>query len=117
MIKRGIKFVISFFLICVILLNFPSNALANMDDWRISNAVENNTGNWVYYVYNGANALFASYHMSRNADNRSRDHMATFVNGITYYYFGNTGTFNIPNLPANIAQTLVNAWRDYYNVR
>ncbi len=115
MIKLGIKFVISFFLISAIFLNSPSDALANMSSWSTTGSRENNTGNWVYYVYTAANALYQGIHFSRHVDSPGNDHMAT--NDGLYYYFGYTGTFNTPNIPGNIRQELVQAWRDYFTVR
>lgn len=87
-----------------------------MQDWRPTNAMENLTGNWVYYVCTAINA-FANIHMSRNMEDRSRDHVAT--NDGAYYYFGNSGTFNQAAQRADESdrQALFNAWTDYFNVR
>ncbi|WP_445249343.1 hypothetical protein [Microcoleus sp. OTE_8_concoct_300] len=114
MIKRGIKFVISFFFISAIFFNFPSNALANMGDWKLTNAKENLTGNWVYYVYSAANALYQGIHFSRHVDNSYDDHIAT--DDRMYYYYGNTRSFNTPNIPQQIRDTLIKAWQDYFSV-
>lgn len=115
MIKRGIKFVISFFLISAIFFNFSSNALANMGNWKITSALENLTGNWVYYVYSAANVIYQGIHFSRHMDNPYDDHMAT--NDRMYYYYGNTESFNTPNIPPQTRDKLINAWRDYFSVR
>ncbi|MDB9372348.1 hypothetical protein [Nodularia sphaerocarpa] len=115
MIKYGIKLVISLCLIGAIFLNFPSNALANMDNWKVTGSIENNTGNWVYYAYTAANAIFQTIHFSRHVDIPREDHMAT--NDNLYYYYGFTGTFNTQNIPENIRKALTDAWRDYFSVR
>jgi hypothetical protein len=87
-----------------------------MSDWKITGALENLTGNWVYYVCNGV-AAFAGLHMSRHVDNPGEDHVAT--NDGRYYYYGFTGTFNVAAQHAGeaVRQSLVNAWKDYFTVR
>ncbi|MFF9480571.1 hypothetical protein [Streptomyces sp. NPDC014733] len=84
-----------------------------MSDWTISNSKENNTGNWVYYVCT-VFAQFANIHFSRHVDVPGQDHMAT--NDNQYYYYGVTGTFNTPNMPASVRQALVDAWNNYFTV-
>lgn len=87
-----------------------------MQDWRPTNAMENLTGNWVYYACTAVNA-FANIHFSRHVDNGADDHMAT--NDGAYYYYGVTGTFNQAARQADqsIRQALYDAWQDYFNVR
>ena len=87
----------------------------SMSDWHITNARENNTGNWVYYVASAALSLFQNIHFSRHVDIPGQDHMAT--NDNRYYYYGYTGTFNTPNMPAAIRDALVQAWNNYFTVR
>jgi hypothetical protein len=86
-----------------------------MSDWRITGHIENNTGDWVYYAYTAANALFQTIHFSRHVDAPRDDHMAT--NDNLYYYYGFTGTFNTQNMPQNIREALTAAWRDYFSTR
>lgn len=86
----------------------------SMSDWIISNTPLENAGEtgWVYYV----NAAFpVALHISRYAFDAFRDHVAT--NDGRYYYFGNTGTFNTPNVPGDIAQALRGAWSNFFTVR
>jgi hypothetical protein len=86
-----------------------------MQDWRIANAMENLTGNWVYYAC-ATVAAFANIHFSRHVDNPSDDHMAT--NDGAYYYYGVTGTFNqaAQHAAPAVRQMLVDAWNDYFRV-
>ncbi|MDI5963447.1 hypothetical protein POF50_008150 [Streptomyces sp. SL13] len=87
-----------------------------MSDWKITGAMENLTGDWVYYVCTGV-AAFAQLHMSRHVDSPGDDHMAT--NDRRYYYYGVTGTFNAAAraAPQAVRQLLVDAWRNYYSVQ
>ncbi|AJT66371.1 hypothetical protein [Streptomyces chattanoogensis] len=87
-----------------------------MQDWRPTNAMENLTGNWVYYVCTAVNA-FANIHFSRHVDNSAEDHMAT--NDGAYYYYGVTGTFNqaAQHADQSIRQALYDAWQDYFKVQ
>lgn len=87
-----------------------------MNNWHITNAMENQTGNWVYYICTAVGA-FANLHFSRHVDNPADDHMAT--NDRSYYYYGLTGTFNQAAQQATpaIRQALVDAWNDYFTVR
>ncbi|MFB6784525.1 hypothetical protein ACFCX0_46515 [Streptomyces sp. NPDC056352] len=86
-----------------------------MQNWRITNAMENVTGNWVYYICTAVTA-FSNLHFSRHVDNPSDDHMAT--NDGAYYYYGATGTFNQAAQYADqsVRQALVDAWNDYFRV-
>jgi hypothetical protein len=84
----------------------------SMSDWRPNNMSGNE---WVYYVYAAGVAAFRALHMSRNPFDVFQDHMAT--NDNQYYYYGNTNSFNTPNMPQNVRDTLVAAWRDFYTVQ
>ena len=88
----------------------------SMSDWTIANAMENLTGNWVYYVCTSV-AAFASLHMSRHVGSHGEDHVAT--NDGLYYYYGVTGTFNqaAQHAPQAVRQMLVDAWENYFAVR
>ncbi|WP_422884764.1 hypothetical protein [Nannocystis pusilla] len=88
----------------------------SMNDWKIANALENLTGNWVYYVCNTI-AAFANIHFSRHVDNPGDDHMAT--NDNEYYYYGYTGIFSHRGggaVPQAIRDALYQAWRNYFQV-
>ncbi len=84
-----------------------------MDNWRITNAMENATGNWVYYICTAV-ASFANLHFSRHVDNPAEDHMAT--NDGAFYYYGVTGTFNqaAQHADQSVRQMLIDAWNDYF---
>jgi hypothetical protein len=84
----------------------------SMSDWRPNNMSANE---WVYYVYTAGVAAFNALHMSRNPFDSMQDHMAT--NDNQFYYYGNTGTFNTPNIPAAIRSALQGAWSDFYTVQ
>ncbi len=45
-----------------------------MTDWKVTGNIEHNNGNWVYYAYTAANALFQAVHFSRNVDVPRNDH-------------------------------------------
>ena len=83
-----------------------------MSDWKITNAIENQTGNWVYYIYTGAITALQNIHFSRHIDQIGEDHMAT--NDGNYYYYGFTGTFNTNDISEYIRDALVNAWNNYF---
>lgn len=86
-----------------------------MNDWRITNSMENLTGNWVYYIHIAGQIVLQNIHFSRHVDAPGDDHMAT--NDGQYYYYGFTGTFNDVNMPQAIRDALVEAWENYFSVR
>jgi hypothetical protein len=86
----------------------------SMSDWGITNAIENLTGNWVYYIYTAGQVAYQNIHFSRYMDDPSRDHMAT--NDNQYYYYGFTGTYNTNDMPQDIREALLAAWNSYFSV-
>lgn len=86
----------------------------SMSDWKVTGSRENLTGNWVYYAYTAANALFRAIHFSRHVDIGGEDHMAT--NDNHYYYYGWTKTYNDNNMPDQYKDALKKAWEDYFKV-
>jgi hypothetical protein len=81
-----------------------------MGDWSITGAIENNTGDWVYYE----NPNFQGIHFSRHVDNHDEDHMG---DGQGRYYYGVTGTYNGAALASGAVQAeLLRAWEDYFTV-
>lgn len=110
------KTIISLMIITMLITTAPLPAHASKQDWIYNGQsytlpeITTCAVKYLYYTY----GILHDIHFSLCDGDRMKHHITyAVVNGPRYYYYGNTGSFNIENIPSDIKNSMLQAWNNF----